>query len=96
MIVTVSPAKALVFLIYLVILQQIEGNVIYPKVVGGSIGLPGIWVLASVTVGGGLFGVVGMLLGVPLTATVYKWIRRDVQNRLAENRTVRRPKLFEH
>lgn len=96
MIVTVSPAKALVFLIYLVILQQIEGNVIYPKVVGGSIGLPGIWVLASVTVGGGLFGVVGMLLGVPLTATVYKWIRRDVQNRLAENRTVRRPRLFEH
>lgn len=96
MIVTVSPAKALVFLLYLVILQQIEGNVIYPKVVGGSIGLPGIWVLASVTVGGGLFGVVGMLLGVPLTATVYKCIRRDVQIRLAENRTVRRPRLFEH
>lgn len=94
MIVTVSPFKALVFLIYLVILQQIEGNLIYPKVVGGSIGLPGIWVLASVTVGGGLFGVPGMLLGVPLSATIYKWIRRDVQTRLAQNRTVRAPKLI--
>lgn len=95
MIVTVSPFKALVFLIYLVILQQIEGNLIYPKVVGGSIGLPGIWVLASVTVGGGLFGVPGMLLGVPLSATVYKWIRKDVQTRLAENRTVKAPKLID-
>lgn len=95
MIVTVSPFKALVFLIYLVILQQIEGNLIYPKVVGGSIGLPGIWVLAAVTVGGGLFGVPGMLLGVPLSATVYKWIGRDVRTRLAQNRTVKTPKLFE-
>lgn len=95
MIVTVSPFKALVFLIYLVILQQIEGNLIYPKVVGGSIGLPGIWVLASVTVGGGLFGVPGMLLGVPLSATLYKWIRKDVRTRLAENRTVKAPKLID-
>lgn len=95
MIVTVSPIKALVFLIYLVILQQIEGNLIYPKVVGGSIGLPGIWVLAAVTVGGGLFGVPGMLLGVPLSATVYKWIGRDVRTKLAQNRTVKTPKLFE-
>ena len=94
MIMTVSPFKALVFLIYLVILQQIEGNLIYPKVVGGSIGLPGIWVLAAVTVGGGLFGVSGMLLGVPLTATVYKWIRNDVNVRLEQNRTVKEPKLF--
>lgn len=94
MIMTVSPFKALIFLIYLVILQQIEGNVIYPKVVGGSIGLPGIWVLAAVTVGGGLFGVPGMLLGVPLTATLYKWIRNDVKIRLDQNRTVKEPKLF--
>lgn len=94
MILTVSPVKALVFLIYLVILQQIEGNLIYPKVVGGSIGLPGLWVLAAVTVGGGILGVPGMLLGVPLTATCYKWIRRDVNRRLAENRVVRGPRLI--
>lgn len=84
MILTVSPVKTLVFLVYLVILQQVEGNVIYPRVVGGSIGLPGIWVLAAVTVGGGLFGIQGMLIGVPLSATLYKWLRRDVNARLQE------------
>jgi len=72
MICTVDPMKALIFLIFLVILQQFEGNVIYPKVVGTSVGLPGIWVLAAVTVGGSLCGVIGMLLGVPVFATVYK------------------------
>lgn len=82
MILTISPFKALVFLVYLAILQQVEGNVIYPRVVGGSIGLPGIWVLAAVTVGGGLLGIPGMLIGVPLTATLYKWIRRDVNQRI--------------
>lgn len=81
MILTVSPLKALIFLVFLAILQQIEGNVIYPRVVGGSIGLPGIWVLAAVTVGGGLMGIPGMLIGVPLTATLYKWIRLDVNRR---------------
>lgn len=69
---TESPMKALIFLIFLVILQQLEGNIVYPKVVGNSIGLPGIWVLAAVTIGGGLWGIVGMLLGVPLAATIYK------------------------
>lgn len=83
LIVTVSPLKALIFLVFLVILQQLEGNLIYPRVVGGSIGLPGIWVLASVTVGGTLFGVPGMLVGVPLAATFYKWLRLDVNRRLA-------------
>lgn len=82
MILTVSPAKALVFIIYLVILQQVEGNLIYPKVVGGSIGLPGMWVLAAVTVGGSLFGIVGMLVGVPLAATLYKWFGMSVNQRL--------------
>lgn len=72
MICTVDPIKAFWFLVFIVILQQFEGNVIYPKVVGSSIGLPGIWVLAAVTVGGSLFGVAGMLLGVPLVATFYK------------------------
>lgn len=82
MILTINPLKALEFLIYIAILQQVEGNLIYPRVVGGSIGLPGIWVLAAVTIGGGLFGIPGMLIGVPLTATVYKWVRADVNKKL--------------
>lgn len=83
MIFMVDPMKALVFVIFLLILQQLEGNIIYPKVVGSSIGLPGMWVLASVTLGGGLFGVVGMLMGVPLAATLYKWIGQCTNQRLA-------------
>lgn len=80
MILMVSPVQALVFIIFLVVLQQLEGNIIYPKVVGSSLGLPAIWVLAAVTVGGSLFGVSGMLLGVPITAAIYRLIREDVQN----------------
>ena len=78
MILMVSPVKALIFLIFIVILQQLENNLIYPKVVGSSIGLPGIWVLAAVTVGGGVLGVVGMLLGVPVAAALYRMLRDDV------------------
>lgn len=81
MIFTVSPVKALVFLIYLVILQQLEGNLIFPRVVGSSLGLPGMWVLAAVTVFGGLFGIPGMLIGVPLTAAVYSLIKDNVTKR---------------
>ena len=85
MILTVDPFKALVFLIFIVVLQQLEGNLIYPKVVGSSMGLPGIWVLAAVTVGGGLAGIVGMLLGVPLAAALYRIIRDDVNKHEALN-----------
>lgn len=74
MIFTVSPIKALIFLIFLLILQQLENNIIFPKVVGTSLGMPSIWVLAAVTVGGGLAGVIGMILSVPLAATAYKLI----------------------
>ena len=77
------PIKALVFLVFLVVLQQIEGNVIYPKVVGTSIGLPGIWVLAAVTIGGGVGGLVGVLLSVPVASVLYALLRRDVHKRLA-------------
>ncbi len=73
-----SPIKALVFVIFVIILQQIEGNLIYPKVVGRSLGLPGIWVLAAVTVGGGVMGIGGMLIGVPLTAAAYKLLKAYV------------------
>ncbi len=78
LILMVSPIQALTFLIFIVVLQQLEGNLIYPKVVGNSIGLPGIWVLAAVTVGGGVMGVMGMLLGVPLAAAIYRLIREDM------------------
>jgi predicted PurR-regulated permease PerM len=84
MIFTVSPVKALFFIIYLVVLQQIEGNLIYPRVVGSSIGLPAIWVLAAVTVGGGIMGVLGMLLGVPLAAAIYKILGDHVKKVPAE------------
>ncbi len=85
MILTVSPIKALFFLIFIILLQQLEGNLIYPKVVGSSIGLPGIWVLAAVTIGGGIMGVLGMLLGVPLAATLYRLVQNDLRkNTVAE------------
>ena len=81
MILMVSPMKALIFLIFLVILQQLEGNLIYPKVVGSSLGLPGIWVLAAVIIGGGVAGVLGMLLGVPIAAAAYTLIRNDMNKK---------------
>lgn len=78
MILTVSPLQAAVFLVYLVVLQQLENNLIYPRVVGSSMGLPAIWVLAAVTVGGGMLGIPGMLLGVPLASAAYRLLREDV------------------
>ena len=81
MILTVNPLQALGFLIFIAILQQLEGNLIYPRVVGTSIGLPGIWVLTAVTLGGGIGGIAGMLLAVPVTATVYRLVRADVRRR---------------
>lgn len=86
MIFTVEPVKALFFLIYIIVLQQIEGNLIYPRVVGESLKLPGIWVLAAVTIGGGVLGIGGMLLGVPLAAAAYRLLREDVEKRRAAAR----------
>lgn len=84
MILTVSPVKAIIFLVFIVVLQQLEGNLIYPKVVGSSIGLPAIWVLAAVTVGGGIMGVMGMLLGVPVAAALYRLIGNSVKKGITE------------
>lgn len=78
MIFMVSPIEAVIFLVFIVVLQQLEDNLIYPRVVGSSLGLPGIWVIAAVTIGGGVMGVVGMILSVPLTATLYTIIRDDI------------------
>lgn len=79
MIFSVDPTKALVFIIFLVILQQIEGNLIYPRVAGSSLGLPGIWVLAAITIGGGLMGITGMLISVPLTTALYRLLKEHMQ-----------------
>ncbi len=81
MILTVSPVKALLFIVFIIVLQQLEGNLIYPKVVGESIGLPALWVLAAVSVGGSLLGVLGMLVGVPLAAAIYHLIKEDVNRK---------------
>ncbi len=81
LILTVSPLRAALFLLYLVILQQLEGNIIYPKIIGKTLGLPGIWVLAAVIVGGGTCGIFGMLLGVPIAAALYRLLREDVGRR---------------
>lgn len=88
MIMTVDPMKALLFLIFIVCLQQLEGNLIYPKVVGSSVGLPALWVLAAVTVGGGINGIFGMLLGVPIAATLYKLIGMDVRKKVDKQMAV--------
>ena len=76
-----SPTKALGFLIVFLILQQVEGNLIYPHVVGNSVGLPSMWVLAAVTIGGSLMGVVGMLIFIPVLSTVYLLLKEDVNKR---------------
>lgn len=85
LILTVSPIKALTFLIFLIILQQIEGHIIYPKVVGGSVGLPAMWTLFAITIGGSLYGLVGMLISVPLFAALYYLFTEIVYARLARN-----------
>lgn len=81
-----SPLQLIEFVILFLILQQIEGNLIYPRVVGGKVGLPAIWVLVAITVGGALFGVVGMLLFIPLCSVAYTLFAEYVKNRLLERR----------
>ncbi len=81
MILTVSPIKALIFVVFLLALQQIEGNLIYPKVVGAKINLPAMWVLAAITVGGNLAGPIGMLLGVPVASAAYALLKEATDKR---------------
>lgn len=84
LILSVAPVKVITFLIFILILQQVEGNLIYPKVVGDSVGLPGIWVLVSVAVGGDLFGIIGMLLGLPTASVLYTIFKSNVYKKLDE------------
>lgn len=82
LILMVDPTKAIIFIIFILILQQLEGNLIYPKVVGKSVGLPGIWVMVAVTVGASIAGVLGMLLSVPICSVLYSILKTDVNNRI--------------
>lgn len=90
-----DPMLAVVFVIMFLVIQQIEGNLIYPRVVGESIGLPGMWVLLAVAVGGGLFGVIGMFLMVPMAAVIYTLLRERTHARL-DQRSIDPDKLREH
>lgn len=78
LILLVKPIQALWFIVFIIVLQQFEGNLIYPKVVGKSVGLPGIWVLVAVTIGGNAMGVIGMLISVPLCSVLYVLARNAV------------------
>lgn len=83
----INPIKAIWFAVFIFILQQIDGNVISPKIIGNSVGISGVFVMFSVIVGGGLFGVIGMVLGVPLFAVIYVIIR-DMVNKRLENKSI--------
>jgi predicted PurR-regulated permease PerM len=83
MILTVDPMEAIWFLLFFIILQQLEGNLIYPKVMGGRVNLPSMWILAAVTVGGGIAGPIGMLLSVPLFSTAYALFKEETEKRAA-------------
>lgn len=78
----VDPMDAVWFVIFLICLQQFEGNVIYPRVVGSTIGLPAVWVMTAITIFSGLFGIMGIILGTPIAAVLYMTIRRSTSNRL--------------
>lgn len=85
----ISPLQALIFVIFILVLQQLEGNLIYPKVVGKSVGLPGIWVLVAVTVGASVSGVLGMLLSVPICSIIYSIMATNIKYRLMEKRNAK-------
>lgn len=82
----INPMRALWFIVFIIILQQFEGNVIYPKVVGGAVGINGLWVLVAIVIGGSLFGVIGMLLGVPAISVLLSVFRRIIDHRLEKKK----------
>ena len=86
LILTVNPIQAFWFIVYFVVLQQIEGNLIYPRVVGSKIGLPALWVLVAVSIGGNAMGVAGMLLNIPLCSVIYVLLREDIGKRMRGRR----------
>ncbi len=88
LILSVEPIKVIIFIVFVLILQQVEGNLIYPRVVGSSIGLPGMWVLVAVTVGGSIGGILGMLIGVPIATIIYTLLKNDVNKKLEQKKEV--------
>ena len=80
-----NPIQAVWFFVLFQVIQQIEGNLIYPRVVGKSVGLPALWVMLAVTVGGNAFGLVGMLISVPLSSILYSLFKEKVNKKLKEN-----------
>ena len=92
LILMISRVKAIIFVVFILVLQQIEGNLIYPKVVGKSVGLPGIWVLLSVTIGASVGGILGMLIATPLCSLLYILLRQAVNDRINSNKIVNRVK----
>nr|WP_319487185.1 AI-2E family transporter [uncultured Caproiciproducens sp.] len=86
LILVVSPIQAVWFIIFFVVLQQLEGNLIFPHVVGSKVGLPALWVLVAVTIGGNTFGIVGMLVNIPLCAVMYTLLREDVNRRMEKSK----------
>ena len=88
----VNPLQAVFFIIFGSVLQQIESNLIYPRVVGTTVGLSGLWVLFAITIGGGLFGIAGMILGLPVFSVIYTLIREIMNKRLKEKQEEERSK----
>ena len=84
LILAIDPIKALIFLIFIIVLQQVEGNLIYPHIVGKNIGLPSIWVLVAITIGGSLFGIMGMIIGLPIVSVIYAIIIENTNRKLQE------------
>ena len=86
----IDPIKALWFIIFIIVLQQLEGNLIYPRVVGSSIGLSALWVMFAMIVGGSLFGIIGMLIGIPIFGVVFKILKRVANRKINEKGIERR------
>lgn len=82
----VSPIKSIIFIVFVLIIQQLENNLIYPKVVGKSVGLPGMWVLLSVTVGGSIGGLIGLIVATPLCSVLYALVSQTVNEKLKKNK----------
>lgn len=82
-----NPLQSFIFIVFIIILQQVEGNLIYPRVVGDSIGLSSLWVLLAVVIGGGLWGIPGIFVGIPLMSSIYDLVRNDLKRRSEQQKT---------
>ncbi|MCY1714175.1 AI-2E family transporter [Caproiciproducens galactitolivorans] len=91
LILIVSPIKAVWYVVFFVVLQQLEGNLIYPRVVGSKVGLPVLWVLAAITIGGNVFGVLGMVINIPICSILYVLLKEDVGKRLKSKKKQDKP-----